>query len=260
MKILITGSKGYIGSNLLSYFKGTSYSVHGINRDIIDLNDLSSLQYWIQDKFFDVVIHTAIKGGSRLKSDTSEVIDTNLKMYLNLLECRDHYSKFINIGSGAEIYHPFTPYGLSKRAILESLQDKTSFYSLRIFGLFDSKELDTRFIKSNLLRYIKQDSMIIHKDRLMDFIHFNDFISIINFYITNINMPKNLDCVYANKYLLSDICNIINTLSNYTVPVKILENNTVDSEYVGLYNSLGIEMSGLRSGISQTYQELLKIS
>ncbi len=257
MNILITGSNGYLGSNLVNLLKN-NYNLFLLNRNVLDLLDLKSLMNWMKDKFFDVVIHTAIKGGSRLQSDSSSIIDTNLQMYLNLLECRESYKKFINIGSGAEVYAYLTPYGLSKRAIYESIQDKDSFYSLRIFGLFNQQELATRFIKANLFRYIKKEKMLIHKDRLMDFIYFEDFAKIIELYINQTNLPKNIDCVYSNKYFLSDICNIINKLSNYSVPIEFKESFGVDSSYIGEYNELGIPMLGLEAGISQTYKDLLE--
>ena len=167
MNILITGGSGYIASGLKSKLF-QKYNITTINRNTFDLTDYEKTKSWFSNKFFDVVIHTAIKGGSRLRSDTSDIIDTNLQIYLNLLQHKHHYKRFINIGSGAEVCASLTPYGLSKRAIYESIQDKDNFYSLRIFGIFDDKELNTRFIKANLLKYIQREKLIIHKNKRMD--------------------------------------------------------------------------------------------
>lgn len=257
MNILITGSNGYIGSNL-KIFLQEHHNIYGLNRNICDLTNTYQVQKWFENNFFDIIIHTAIKGGSRLVIDKSDIIDQNLQIYFNLLQCKQHYHKFINIGSGAEICSPFSPYGLSKRVIHESLSDKENFYSLRIFGIFNHNEFDTRFIKSNIKRYINKEKMIIYKDRLMDFIYFNDFVELIKYYIANHNAPKFLDCVYKNKHLLSDICNMINSLSDHRVPVEIQEKDQFDFAYTGVYNDIRLSMCGLEQGILQTYKALLK--
>jgi nucleoside-diphosphate-sugar epimerase len=255
--ILITGSNGYIGSNLISALSNNA-NISILNRSILDLTNNYLVKEWFKDKSFDIIIHTAIKGGSRLTTDTNTVIDQNLKMYLNLLDCRDHYNKFINIGSGAEIWSPFSPYGLSKRTIFESLQDKDNFYSLRIFGIFNSKELDTRFIKSNLLRYKNMQSLIIFKNKLMDFIYWDDFVKIMQYYIDNTILPKNIDCVYEQKESLTDIANAINNLSTTRVRIETVEDKEVDTPYVGCYNDLGLTFKGLHTGIMETFKELVK--
>jgi nucleoside-diphosphate-sugar epimerase len=56
-----------------------------------------------QDKYFDLVIHTAVRGGSRLNPlDGPDVVLSNLLMYDNLMRCRDKFDRFIHFGSGAE--------------------------------------------------------------------------------------------------------------------------------------------------------------
>jgi nucleoside-diphosphate-sugar epimerase len=255
--ILITGSNGYIGSNLISSLDA-SYSISVLNRSILDLTDSYLVKQWFQNQFFDIVIHTAIRGGSRLNTDDGRVIDDNIKMYFNLLDCQDHYNKFINIGSGAELCSPFSPYGLSKRAIFESIQDKNNFYSLRIFGLFNAKELHTRFIKANIYRYMSKQNLIIFKNKLMDFIYWDDFMKIVQYYIDTTIVPKNIDCVYKHKYSLLDIANIINNLSPSMVDIEIIEDTKIDTPYTGCYNDLSLSFKGLHTGIFETYKELIK--
>ena len=164
MKILITGSNGYIAQSIINSFNH-KYEIIGLSRYDADLtvsNDVDN--FFKKHKFFDVIIHTAITGGSRLVVENSDVIDKNLNMYYNLLNHREKYNKFISLGSGAELYHTNTPYGLSKKVIHESILDKQNFYNIRIFGLFDENELPTRFIKSNIIRYIKKESMVASWD------------------------------------------------------------------------------------------------
>ena len=118
MKILITGGNGYVAKSLYNAFKD-QYNVTSITRQDFDLTDSSETIKYFSDKYFDIVIHCAIVGGSRLKSEDSSIIDQNLQMYYNLLSCKNKYNKFINFGSGAET-HFDTPYGWSKNIIYKS--------------------------------------------------------------------------------------------------------------------------------------------
>ena len=77
MRILITGKNGYIGSSLISKLDFTT----GVGRDNFDLTDRESTNNYFKDKYFDVIIHTAICGGSRLKEDGNDVLANNIKMF-----------------------------------------------------------------------------------------------------------------------------------------------------------------------------------
>lgn len=254
LSILITGANGYIGSNLKKYLSD-SYDIIAINRQDFDLRDEFSSSKWFNNKYFDVVIHTAIKGGSRLEVDDSSILDDNIRMYLNLLSHKDRYGKFINIGSGAEISSPQSYYGMSKNVINNSIQDKDNFYSLRIYGIFDENEIERRFIKNNIVRYLNKKDLLIYQNKYMDFIYFPDFIKIIQTYLEKPNLPKTFDCVYQNKYSLIHIANIINTLDNYCVNIQVKNTNN-DIDYMGIYHDIHLNYIGLENGILETYKQL----
>jgi hypothetical protein len=57
------------------------------------------------------------------------------------------------------------------------------FFNLKLFGVFDENELNTRFIKSNLLRYINRENMVIHKNKFMDFFYIEDLVKVVKHYI-----------------------------------------------------------------------------
>jgi UDP-glucose 4-epimerase len=252
MKILITGKNGYIGRSLHSYLC-SKYDITVVGRQDFDLTDSFETAKFFSDKFFDAVIHTAVVGGHRGKEENSTILDQNLKMYYNLLDQRDKYSKFIHLGSGAENL-AITPYGLSKRIINQSIKDKSNFYNLRIFGVFDENELDTRFIKANIKRYINKEAIQIFEDKMMDFIYMKDLVSIVEYYINNEDLPQEIDCIYPGvKSYLYDIAEIINRLDEYEVPILSGKNA---KEYVGYYHPLSLDFIGLETGIKNTYNIL----
>lgn len=255
--ILITGKRGYIATALHSELQNT-YNVTCVGREELDLTESLSTRNWFANTFFDVVIHTAISGGHRSQNDTTEVLDENLRMYYNLLDNRSNFGKFINIGSGAELMHTDTPYGLSKHIIRTSLLDKPDFYNLRVFAVFDENELNSRFIKTNIVNYIREHSMIIHQNKYMDFFYMKDFCSVVDYYITTPEPPKEYDCVYLNTVSLENIAKHINTLGDYAVDITIIAPGNAN-HYAAPYPrvSLPLNFVGLTAGITNVYNSLL---
>jgi len=257
MKILITGGNGYIGKSLYTAFKDI-YDVTIITRSDFDLIAFEDMRKFFNGKYFDVVIHCAASGGSRLKSETTDDMDINLTMYYNLLQHKTHYSKLIHFGSGAEIHNPESPYGLSKRIIAKSILEYRNFYNIRIFGVFDENELDTRFIKANIKRYINKEPMLI-QNKKMTFFYMEDLITLVDFYIKTDNpgLITECNCSYINSVSLLDIANMINELSDHTVPIYM---DTAEvSDYESYYNApYNLPYIGLARGIQETYNKLIK--
>lgn len=256
MKILITGGDGFIATNLVKYLKDDQLSIISVNRKNFDLSCHNSTQDWFgsTNEYFDVVIHAASQGGSRLKEDNTAILDNNIKMYYNLVSNNKYFNKLINLGSGAEDIKN-NLYGLSKKIIHLSIQNKPNFFNLKLYAIFNENELKTRFIKNNILRYINQEKLIIHKNKYMDFMYFEDFVLIIKQYIKYDNLPKSIDCVYEQKYCLLDIANIINKIDIYSSDIEILNTKT-ESDYIGQFTDLNIKYTGIKQGILNTYKKL----
>jgi nucleoside-diphosphate-sugar epimerase len=253
-KVLITGRSGYIASSLFTHLK-VQYDVTAVGRIDLDLTNTSAVNKWFVDKSFDVVIHTAIQGGHRLSKDDDSVFRNNIKIYNNLLDNREKYIKLINIGSGAELYSSNTPYGYSKYIVRKSILEQSGFYNIRAYGIFDENELDTRFIKSNIIKYIKQEPMVLHHNKKMDFFYMSDFVSLIYYYISNTDPPKEVDCSYSSVHYLSEILDKINKLDTHSVSIDYQHTNK-PQDYNGKYTNLDIPYIGLDQGLRYTYLSL----
>ena len=254
MKILITGVNCYIARSIYSILHN-KYDITTIGRKDFDLTDWKQTNEWFQDKSFDVIIHTAVSGGSRLKEETDLVIRENLLMYRNLLNHQDKFTKFISFGSGAELGNPTTPYGISKQIIADSMFFKPNFLNLRIYAVFDENELDTRFIKSNIQRYIDHKDMIIHQNKQMDFFYMGDLVNLVDYFLSREEwVYEELDCCYIEKHTLVDIANIINNVDQHKVEIKLGIN--AEKPYVGFWRGLPIELIGLKKGIINTYNKI----
>lgn len=250
MKILITGGNGYIAKSLAKELNGVTL----ITRKDFDLTSREATDIWFENKFFDIVIHTAISGGSRLKKDGGNVFYQNIQMFYNLLNNKSNFKKLISFGSGAELNMPTDPYGLSKNIINRIIRQEPNFYNIRIYGVFDENELDTRFIKSNIKRYINKKPMEIYQNKFMDFFYMKDLISLVKYYINNSTPPKISECSYKQKYSLLDIAQIINKQSDYILPIQFKKLN-YDEPYNGKM-TLPIQIIGLKKGIKETYKKI----
>ena len=256
MRILITGANGYIGKSLHSALRKTHYVV-AIHRGNFDLTDATALgEFFKGSHHFDVVLHCAVAGATNPRDVNWSIMDKNLTMYYNLLQYSKYYTRLIHFGSGAETHMSKEPYGYSKKVIAKSILNQDNFYNLKIFGMFDENELDTRFIKANIKRYINKEPIEIHEVKFMDFFYMQDLIKVVNYYINEKEPPKEFDCVYSkDSYTLFGLATLINKLDDYEVEVVYRETNGDD--YVSKYRSkLPIELVGLEQGIKNVHNKL----
>ena len=257
MKILITGKNGYVGRSLHSYL----YSKHDITiigRQDLDLTNPNETSKFFSDKYFDLVIHTAVRGGSRLNPlEGPDVVLSNLLMYDNLIRCRDKFDRLIHFGSGAEELAN-TPYGFSKHIINQLMKLDSRSVNVKIYAVFDENELDTRFIKSNILRYINREDMVIHQDKKMDFFYMKDLISLVEWLINQREEEfpiQEINCSYIEKSTLIQIAGMINSLDDYKVDI-IVENEGEGDDYCDVHPIMPFNLVGLEQGIKNTYNKL----
>ena len=262
-RVLLTGSAGFIGKNILACLSH-EYEIVPINRSILDLTDESEVdKFFEKNGYFYAVIHCAVQGGHRGKQDQEGTLKRNTEMYFNLRKNKDYFDKFIHFGSGAEIYAK-TEYAKSKREIANSIKQTKNFYNIRLFGVFGQGELDTRFFSANIKNYIDKKPMIVHEDMYMDFFYIKDLVTVVDYYLRKPSPPKEIDCVYHTGIMkLSQLADMINQLNEEKVEVKILERGVGDhvKHYVGSgsrLEELDLSLLGLHYGIQEMYKKMNK--
>jgi nucleoside-diphosphate-sugar epimerase len=170
------------------------------------------------------------------------------------------YGRLINFGSGAEL-NPSSPYGESKRDIRTGILKLDKCFNLRIFGIFDENEWETRFIKTSIRNHIANKPITIHQDKFFSFLYMEDLIKLVDYYITTnpTLLPKEYNCCYPLNFTLSEIAKIINDLQDHKVPV-IVENEEFGGEYSGFNGendlTYSLDMWGLSRGIRIVYNKL----
>ena len=79
MRVCVLGAHGFIGKNLC---RGTSWI--GVTRDVLNLLNQEEVKKYFDTHTYDVVIHCAVVGGSRLETDGSDVLYKNILMFENV--------------------------------------------------------------------------------------------------------------------------------------------------------------------------------
>jgi nucleoside-diphosphate-sugar epimerase len=195
MKIVVTGSRGFIGSKLLPELINLGHKI--IEIDILNGFDISKWENVKSIAGFDVIIHlAAISYVPKSYEIPREMFDVNINGTLNMLElCRKNGAKMIFTSSyvyGKPKYlpidekHPtesFNPYCQSK-LIGEDLckcYHKDFGVPVIIFRPFNiyGPEQDENFLIPFIEKQIRIDKVINLKDSRpkRDFIHIDDVVS-----------------------------------------------------------------------------------
>lgn len=272
IKILLTGGSGFIGRNIYNSLK-SNYQITRPSSKKLDLTDREQVLKFFEPRFFDVVIHCAIKGGRRNEPDSEQVLQKNLTMYFNLMNCKSSFKRFINFASGAEYdktyninhsiddlkdIYPTSPYSMSKNIISRLVNTDENSFNLRIYGVFGPDEEEDRFILYNLKRYKEKKSIKMIQNRYWDFIYIDDLITVLELYINNStnSLIKDYDLVYEKKNTLLEIAQKINLLDSHRVKINIQKPGK-GLDFLGKYNdSLSTSLKGFNKGLKDVYYSI----
>jgi dTDP-4-dehydrorhamnose reductase len=284
MNILITGANGFIGSNLMTMLADIpNAKLFAGTRDTIDLYSSKSVREYIEKNEITKIVHCAIEGGRRNVIDPPDIVYRNILMAQNLIQCQEEKDTFINIASGAEfdlkedIYKederalgyriPTDYYGFSKNMIARNVLGYHNGINLRVFGCFYHNEKSDRFIKTNILRYLKDEPIIIFQDKYMDFIYMEDLAKVIKYLLIKTekfrleHFDKDINMSYRVSYTLRQIATMINSLDWKHHSKIIVEKEGMANSYCGKgYNfsvvSSDMEIKGFEKGILEYYKKL----
>ncbi len=233
MKIIVTGSRGFIGSHLVKYLKQSIYDMNEVDisqgRDITNFKSISDLPD------FNVLIHLAAKVFvPDSYSNPRGFFYTNITGTLNALElCRRNNAKMIFLSAyvyGTPDYipidetHPvksFNPYASSK-IISEQLcteyhkQFGVNVIILRPFNIYGSGQ-DSNFLIPSILQQANKGEVILKDSRpRRDMLYIDDLIDAIlrvikyedtSFEIINLGMGQSLSIkemveIIMNTYII----------------------------------------------------------
>lgn len=245
MKILIVGSKGFIGSAAFAFYKEKNFGVFGC--DVV--NDYTSENYFqidatnsdfhqiFQNEKFDVCINCS-GAASVPQSLQNPLRDFTLNTYnvAKLLEAIKEYGpncKFINLSSAAVYGNPITlpifeenncdpisPYGIHKKFAEELCTEYQSFFGLRtcnvrIFSAFGNG-LKKQLIWDLFQKFKTQDIIELFGtgEETRDFIHVSDIIFALNCIINKGDFKgENYNIANGEEIKIKDIAQLFINLT-----------------------------------------------
>lgn len=206
MIVLLAGSTGFLGSNLLKSFLNNGYEIIALKRttsncfrvdnykDKVKFYNLDEIK--IEDIFkkhkIDIVINTVTNYG-RKDTKISSILDTNLIFGLNLLEEAISNKVKVYINSDTLLDKDINAYSLSKAQLVDWMKflsnNKTKIINIKIEHMYGPKDDENKFIYW-LINQLKQNIKSIdltEGNQKRDFIYIDD---IVNAYET---ILKNID-------------------------------------------------------------------
>ncbi len=241
LSVLVTGNRGFVGTNLIRNLKNKVHLVPlDKNKDqrvnILERNQLKELQNT------DIIVHLASK--TSLLDSTVNPYDTyvtNILGTLNILDFarQNKVNKIVNVSTyvyGKPIYlpinerhplNPHSPYTKSK-VIAEEL---CKFYAedygidivnLRPFYIYGPASNEFTFV-SSVIKQIKRNGKVILSSRntKRDFLFVDDFIDLIYKIIKNFPKGYNTYNVGSGKsYSLEMVVEIIRQILNVDVDIE----------------------------------------
>ena len=192
----VLGANGFIGRNLARDLGATA-----VSRQDLDLTDRSAVDSFFTCRKFDLVVHCAAVGGSRLVKDDEQVLKNNVLMFENVARHAEKFKRLVWFSSGAAICAPETPYGRAKQECERLAQAIPNCQVFRIYGCYGSDEPSTRFISSCLSGQVK-----IHENKYFDFFWVGDIHKV----ITNFTKCDGRvgDLVYETKRTLAEVARL----------------------------------------------------
>jgi len=272
MQILLTGSGGFIGSNLKRYLQ-EKYNLLTPRSYELDLTDKNAVENYFLDNKIDFIIHCGSVGGARGVKDDENTIKTNVAMVENLINYKQEEAKIILFGSGAmygksrrlhkvkesEIgeFIPEDLYGLSKLKISDIVKKRNDILMLNIFGCYGYGEKESRFPTYAIKQNLKHEPIEINNDVIFDYLFVDDMSKIIEYFIVNENYDKIINITPTISVSLVDIAREINAVSDYKSEIVVKSVNP-NGEYTGcnkvlLNNYPDLEFTPISIGLKKLY-------
>lgn len=227
--ILLTGWSGFIGRNIRESYLWKKYNIIAPTHGDLDIASTDFVDDFFIGKYFDIVLHTAVKPYHRAATDRSNLLYTNLRMFENLERNCDRFGKFINFGSWAiydvaknnsgvsedDIYKNMGVDELSftKYIIQKQIDNLPNFINLNIFGIFwKYEEYSIRFISNAITKTLFKLPITLRQNRRFSYLYIDDLMPIIEWFIENEPKFKSYNIV-PDDYV--ELKNIAYTIANF---------------------------------------------
>jgi nucleoside-diphosphate-sugar epimerase len=239
----------------------------------LDLLSDGEVECYLSRKNVDYVLHCANVGGNRKARDT-EILEKNVRMFVNLKKHSRYFEKMIHLGSGAEYdksrplikiseskfgeFIPTDEYGFSKYLISNLIQNSDNITCLRLFGVFGKYEdYEYKFISNAIVKNLLHLPINIRQNAEFDWLYVDDLMNIL-YMVFDRDMRNKAYNVTSSKITdLVTIANIINLCSSDPTEI-VVDAPGLNNQYCGDNKLLLKEIGGFNfSPIKQSILDLI---
>ena len=273
MKILLTGSGGFIGKNLKQYLS-KKYELLTPRSFELDLREKGEVEKYFLANKIDFIIHCASVGGARGVDDPTSTIGDNLNMLENILREKHPATRVIIFGSGAmydktidlkkvkesEIgkFIPKDSYGKSKLLMWKKTKNRDDVLMLNIFACYGYGEKETRFPSYAIDRALNNEKIEINQDVIFDYLFVEDMIKIVEYFIENSPEDNVINITPTVSVSLSQIAKIVQKISDSKIEITV-KNPIMNKEYTGdntllKKNFPSVKFTEIEEGLSKFYE------
>lgn len=246
-KVLLTGSSGFMGSNILPFLK-KRYHVYAPKRNQLDVRDSIQVKKYLEEEQFDFIVHFASPSPVRSSGEDryETLFEDSLKIFMNFYTNRSTFGKMIYSGSGAEFDKsrdisfisecqigesvPKDSYGLSKYIINELARYSDNIYNLRIFACFGPGEYNSKFISHAIKCSMQGKPITIRQDCYFDYLYIDDYVRYLEYFIENTPRFHDYNASSGKRYKLSEIAEIVKKQMKSPHPIEIISEG-MNKEY-----------------------------
>lgn len=273
MKILLTGSGGFIGKNLKNYLSN-KYELLTPRSFELNLIDENAVKEYFRNNDIDFIIHCGSTGGARGIEDRDTTIEDNLAMVDNLLKYKKSETRLILFGSGAmydksrnlhkinedEIGEtvPKDLYGKSKMLIAKKIKDRKDVVCLNIFACYGYGEKENRFPSYAINKVLAGENIVINQNVVFDYLFVEDMQRIVEYFIQKQPVSNIINITPTDSISLLEIAKIVNKFGEKEVEITI-NNPVLNNEYTGDNSRLlkeipDFEFTTMEVGLKKLYE------
>jgi len=246
--VFITGGRGFIGRNLSERLIALGYHVLAPSSHELDLLDEQAVDDYICRQPVDLIVHAANKGGGRDTMGMTDVVQSNLRMFFNVVKHSDRVEKIIHFGSGAEYgkHHPIVTasendaginlpldeYGFYKSVCSRYIERiNSNIINLRIFACFGKYEdYRYKFISNAIVKNLLGLPITIRQNVIFDYIYIDDLVKMVLWAITSNPKHKVYNITRGERVDLLTLAGFVNSVSGQSTNIMV-ENPGLNYEY-----------------------------
>lgn len=274
MNVFLTGSGGFIGSNLAE-FLSREYSLVSPRSFELDLTDARAVEKFFAKNEIGAIVHCATVGGVRGVPDPADTIERNLAMFKNLADVSASAGSIpmIVFGSGAQYdksrplkrvrecelgeFVPKDSYGLSKFKIALSAQETPNVTCLNIFGCYGKNEKPWRLPSYALLQARAGEKISIGRNAVFDYLYVGDLCKIVAAFLENPPKARVLNVTPDKSSELIEVLRSAMEICGKAVPVETASAG-LGLEYTGDNSLLKSELPEMSfTSVADGLRELL---